>query len=128
MRCGPHLFRQRSRGCLREEPPLANVLFSRAAGGLRCLASALRPFAASQVCYGEQRPPVIRSPVEYSGWHAAPCGLARGDGRKAYPTDAEKIQKRVEFDFYYIENWSVLFDLYILCRTPLALLKAENAY
>ena len=39
-----------------------------------------------------------------------------------------KIQKRVEFDLYYIENWSTLFDLYILCRTPLALLKTENAY
>ena len=37
-------------------------------------------------------------------------------------------QKRVEFDLYYIENWSVLFDLHILCRTPLALLKTENAY
>ncbi len=41
----------------------------------------------------------------------------------------EKIQKRVEFDLYYIENWSVLFDLYILIQdTKLALLKSENAY
>ena len=40
----------------------------------------------------------------------------------------EKIQKRVEFDLDYIENWSVLFDLYILFKTPLALLKSENAY
>ena len=39
-----------------------------------------------------------------------------------------KIQRRVEFDLYYIENWSTLFDLYILCRTPLALLKTERAY
>ena len=38
-------------------------------------------------------------------------------------------QKRVEFDLYYIENWSVLFDLYILLKTPLALMtKSENAY
>ena len=34
----------------------------------------------------------------------------------------------MEFDLYYIENWSVLFDLYILIKTPLALLKSENAY
>ena len=27
-----------------------------------------------------------------------------------------------------IENWSVLFDLYILLRTPLSLLKHESAY
>jgi len=39
----------------------------------------------------------------------------------ARSTNEEKIQKRVEFDLYYIENWSVLFDLYILLKTPLAL-------
>jgi lipopolysaccharide/colanic/teichoic acid biosynthesis glycosyltransferase len=35
----------------------------------------------------------------------------------------------VEFDLYYIENWSVLFDLVILAKTPIALLtRNENAY
>ena len=39
------------------------------------------------------------------------------------------IERRIEFDLYYIENWSVLFDLVILAKTPLALLtKNENAY
>jgi lipopolysaccharide/colanic/teichoic acid biosynthesis glycosyltransferase len=56
-----------------------------------------------------------------TGW-AQICGW-RGE------TDTrEKIEKRVEHDLYYIENWSVLFDLYILAMTPLALLKSENAY
>jgi lipopolysaccharide/colanic/teichoic acid biosynthesis glycosyltransferase len=41
---------------------------------------------------------------------------------------AEKIERRVEHDLYYIENWSLTFDLYILARTPFALLKSENAY
>ncbi|HEY8260926.1 MAG TPA: exopolysaccharide biosynthesis protein, partial [Methylosinus sp.] len=36
--------------------------------------------------------------------------------------------KRVECDLYYIENWSILLDVYILALTPIALLKAENAY
>ncbi|MCC0006432.1 MAG: sugar transferase, partial [Methylobacteriaceae bacterium] len=40
----------------------------------------------------------------------------------------EKIQKRVECDLYYIENWSLLLDIYILAATPFALIKAENAY
>ena len=35
---------------------------------------------------------------------------------------------RGEFDLYYIENWSVLFDVYILLKTPLALMNSENAY
>jgi lipopolysaccharide/colanic/teichoic acid biosynthesis glycosyltransferase len=29
---------------------------------------------------------------------------------------------------YYIDNWSVFLDLYILLKTPFALLRGENAY
>ena len=38
------------------------------------------------------------------------------------------IKDRIDYDLYYIENWSVLFDLYILFKTPFALIKGENAY
>jgi lipopolysaccharide/colanic/teichoic acid biosynthesis glycosyltransferase len=56
-----------------------------------------------------------------TGW-AQVCGW-RGE------TDTqEKIQRRVEHDLYYIENWSVLLDLYILARTPFAVFRARNAY
>ncbi|MFL6799344.1 MAG: undecaprenyl-phosphate glucose phosphotransferase [Xanthobacteraceae bacterium] len=56
-----------------------------------------------------------------TGW-AQICGW-RGE------TDThEKIQQRVEHDLYYIENWSVLFDLFILLKTPRALARTENAY
>ncbi len=56
-------------------------------------------------------------------------GWAQINGWRGEVDSEEKIQKRVEFDLYYIENWSVLFDLYILLKTPLALLtKNENAY
>jgi Undecaprenyl-phosphate glucose phosphotransferase len=56
-------------------------------------------------------------------------GWAQINGWRGEVDSEEKIQKRVEFDLYYIENWSVLFDLYILLKTPLALLtKSENAY
>lgn len=56
-----------------------------------------------------------------TGW-AQICGW-RGE------TDTrEKIEKRVEHDLYYIENWSVFFDLHILAMTPVALLRSENAY
>lgn len=55
-------------------------------------------------------------------------GWAQINGWRGETDTEEKIQKRVEFDLYYIENWSVLFDLYILVMTPFALLKAENAY
>jgi Undecaprenyl-phosphate glucose phosphotransferase len=56
-------------------------------------------------------------------------GWAQINGWRGEVDTDEKIQKRVEFDLYYIENWSVLFDLYILLKTPLALItRSENAY
>jgi Undecaprenyl-phosphate glucose phosphotransferase len=56
-------------------------------------------------------------------------GWAQINGWRGEVDSEEKIQKRVEFDLYYIENWSVLFDLYIVLKTPLALMtKNENAY
>ena len=55
-------------------------------------------------------------------------GWAQINGWRGETDTHEKIQKRVEHDLHYIENWSLLFDLYILARTPVALLKTENAY
>jgi Undecaprenyl-phosphate glucose phosphotransferase len=56
-------------------------------------------------------------------------GWAQINGWRGEVDSEEKIQKRVEFDLYYIENWSVLFDFYILLKTPLALMtRNENAY
>jgi len=55
-------------------------------------------------------------------------GWAQIHGWRGSTDTPEKIQKRVECDLYYIENWSILLDVYILLATPIALLKLENAY
>jgi Undecaprenyl-phosphate glucose phosphotransferase len=55
-------------------------------------------------------------------------GWAQVNGWRGETDTSEKIQNRVEHDLYYIENWSLLFDLYIVARTPFALLKTEHAY
>ena len=55
-------------------------------------------------------------------------GWAQVNGWRGETDTPEKIQRRVEYDLYYIENWSILFDLYILAITPFALIKAKNAY
>jgi Undecaprenyl-phosphate glucose phosphotransferase len=55
-------------------------------------------------------------------------GWAQINGWRGETDTDEKIQRRVECDLYYIENWSVLLDLYIVASTPFALLKTENAY
>ncbi|MBU2582989.1 MAG: undecaprenyl-phosphate glucose phosphotransferase [Alphaproteobacteria bacterium] len=55
-------------------------------------------------------------------------GWAQINGWRGETDTHEKIQKRVEHDIYYIENWSIMLDLYILVKTPFALLKTENAF
>lgn len=58
-------------------------------------------------------------------------GWAQINGWRGETDTPEKIQKRVEYDLYYIyyiENWSILFDIYILALTPFALLDGKNAF
>jgi exopolysaccharide biosynthesis polyprenyl glycosylphosphotransferase len=55
-------------------------------------------------------------------------GWAQINGWRGETDTHDKIQRRVEHDLYYIENWSVLLDLYIVAMTPFALAKTENAY
>ena len=55
-------------------------------------------------------------------------GWAQINGWRGETDTHEKIHQRVEHDLYYIENWSLLLDLYILARTPFALLRCESAY
>ncbi len=56
-----------------------------------------------------------------TGW-AQVCGW-RGE------TDTEdKLVKRFEHDLYYIENWSIWFDFYVLVRTVIALVVPTNAF
>jgi Undecaprenyl-phosphate glucose phosphotransferase len=55
-------------------------------------------------------------------------GWAQINGWRGETDTAEKIERRVEHDLYYIENWSLMLDLYIIARTPLALIRPKNAY
>ncbi len=55
-------------------------------------------------------------------------GWAQINGWRGETDTREKIEHRVEHDLYYIENWSVLLDLYIIAITPIRLLSTENAY
>ena len=55
-------------------------------------------------------------------------GWAQINGWRGETDTREKIEQRVKHDLEYIDQWSLGFDLYILAKTPLALLKSENAY
>lgn len=55
-------------------------------------------------------------------------GWAQINGWRGEMDTDEKIKMRTECDLFYIENWSLWFDLKILFLTPIRLLNTENAY
>ncbi|SFZ82236.1 Undecaprenyl-phosphate glucose phosphotransferase [Devosia enhydra] len=56
-------------------------------------------------------------------------GWAQINGWRGETDTVDKIMQRVNHDLYYIENWSILFDIYILIMTPVSLLsRNEGAY
>jgi polysaccharide biosynthesis protein PslA len=52
-------------------------------------------------------------------------GWAQVSGWRGETDTEEKLVRRLEHDLHYIENWSVLFDLYILIRTLPALFSSR---
>jgi Undecaprenyl-phosphate glucose phosphotransferase len=55
-------------------------------------------------------------------------GWAQINGWRGETDTFEKIQRRVDHDLEYIENWSIWLDLRILASTPLVLARGDNAY
>jgi Undecaprenyl-phosphate glucose phosphotransferase len=56
-------------------------------------------------------------------------GWAQINGWRGETDTVDKIMQRVQFDLHYIENWSILMDIYILFMTPVSLFsRSENAY
>ncbi len=55
-------------------------------------------------------------------------GWAQVNGWRGETDTLEKMQKRVEYDLYYIENWSLLFDLKIIFLTLIQGFISKNAY
>ncbi len=55
-------------------------------------------------------------------------GWAQVNGWRGEVDTVEKLKNRVECDLYYINNWSVGFDLWIMLRTIPAALSDKNAF
>ena len=56
-------------------------------------------------------------------------GWAQANGFRGEIKDIGLMKKRVEYDIWYMENWSLLLDIKILWLTFVSVLKGnENAY
>jgi Undecaprenyl-phosphate glucose phosphotransferase len=107
-----------------ELPQLFNVVFT---GNLSLVGP--RPHAIHATAQNRAYEQVVDG---YFARHKVKPGItgwAQVNGWRGETDTEDKIQRRVEHDLYYIENWSVLLDAYILFKTPLSLVtKNENAY
>ncbi len=53
-------------------------------------------------------------------------GWAQVNGYRGETKEVELMKKRVEYDLYYIENWSFWFDIKILLLTLWVVLKGQE--
>ncbi len=108
---------------LDELPQLFNVL----TGQLSLVGP--RPHAVQAAAAGRLYPDVVDGYFVRHKVKPGITGWAQVNGWRGETDTQEKIQKRVEYDLYYIENWSLWLDIQILARTPGSLLaNRENAY
>jgi Undecaprenyl-phosphate glucose phosphotransferase len=114
-----HFLRQSS---LDELPQLFNVLL----GSMSLVGP--RPHALSTKANGSLFTDIVD---RYAARHRVKPGItgwAQVNGWRGETDTVEKIQKRVDFDLYYIDNWSIWLDIKILIKTVFVILKDDNAY
>ncbi len=108
---------------LDELPQLFNVVF---AGNLSLVGP--RPHALNAKAAERHYDDVVDGYFARHRVKPGVTGWAQIHGWRGETDTREKIERRVEYDLDYIENWSILLDIYILALTPFALFKTKNAY
>lgn len=107
------------RTSLDELPQLFNVL----AGSMSLVGP--RPHATE---HNELYVNIIRNYMHRHRVKPGITGWAQVNGHRGETDTPEKMQRRVEYDLYYIEHWSIGFDLVILMLTIVRGLASPHAY
>jgi exopolysaccharide biosynthesis polyprenyl glycosylphosphotransferase len=64
----------------------------------------------------------------YMERHRVKCGITGWAQVNGYRGSNTSIQTRVDYDIYYIENWSLVFDLKIIIKTLKEVFFSKNAF
>jgi exopolysaccharide biosynthesis polyprenyl glycosylphosphotransferase len=64
---------------------------------------------------------------EYDYRHSVPPGITGWAQLNGWRGNTS-VEKRLEHDLYYVDHWSVAFNLRILLQTPFAVFSARNAH
>jgi len=107
------------RSSLDELPQLFNVL-----GGSMSLVGP-RPHA---VAHNEEYRHQISGYMLRHSIKPGITGWAQINGLRGETDTLDKMQRRIEYDRYYIKNWSLRLDMQILIRTAWTVVRASNAY
>jgi len=102
-----------------ELPQLFNVL----AGSMSLVGP--RPHA---VAHNEQYRKLIKGYMLRHKVQPGITGWAQVNGYRGETETVDKMRTRVEHDLYYLRNWSLSLDLWILVKTFLVLFRDRNAY
>jgi Undecaprenyl-phosphate glucose phosphotransferase len=114
-----HIGKRLRRTSIDELPQLLNVL-----DGSMSLVGP-RPHA---VVHDGQFDKVVRNYAFRRRVKPGLTGWAQIHGCRGPTPTAALIERRVEYDLWYIDNWSLRLDLAILLQTPIEVLRGRNAY
>lgn len=87
-----------------------------------------RPHALGMTFDGVPIREVVRGYSERHRMRPGITGWAQVNGCRGAIDSYEKVERRIFMDCYYIRNWSLLLDFWILIRTARALLFDSDAY
>ena len=84
-----------------------------------------RPHAAAHDNYFDQ---VIPNYALRQRMKPGITGYAQVKGCRGETATVDAMQRRVDLDLWYIDNWSVGLDFAIMARTAIEVVRAHNAY